>query len=730
MTMISDLIGEKSRLILQLEQAKLRRSTRDIFDLASKAASLEGKIARDLILADRDDDALVNLISQATCFGDAKRFIEKERVLHFAAELAVGRRASKWIAQELEKIIGNHPNPAAIFISIPVHIEGNARLRRPQAEAYAAAKKYFADGTNNHAIVQLPVGCGKTGAIAILPFGIARGRMLVVAPNIIIRDNLLKNLDSYGHGSFLRNAEVLKNGVGPTCAVLTDNANIRDCDEAAIVVTNIQQLVSGSRDKWLSKLPPDFFDMIVMDEGHHNVAPTWRESLAQFPDAKITSFTATPFRADGQKVDGTRIYRFPVEDAIREGYVKDIASHRIEPQEITFTYKGESMTHTLAEVIKLKEKDWFSKGVALSPECNRGIVDHSITCMRELRSNGQFDHSIIAVACSIDHARAIRAMYDARGLKADVIHSELPVDDQARVLQQLERSELDVIVQVQMLGEGADFPKLSVAAIFRPFRNLVPYVQFVGRIMRVVRQDSPGDPDNRGYVVSHVGLNVDRWWTELKDLDDDDKEFFEELATSDRAFLLSPSEPSDGVRVRRRFMPQMVVLEETIAHYVKDRFLTEDVNAVADDVINALQLRGLDLVSLGLSRESLESKILGSMGTSTQSGIVIEQSVQPQRERQLSRQRLQERVKSGAKELLNELKLSIPGRDIPKLFPQTGAINNLAAAIMLLNLQVQEFLGLGPSERDIATTEQLKRAHDLMDDLVDSLAEKVRSKKG
>ena len=69
--------------------------------------------------------------------------------------------------------------------------------------------------------------------------------MLVVAPNLIIRDNLFKNLDSYGQASFLRNAEVLRNGQGPTCALLTDDANIRDCDEAAIVIANIQQLVSG-----------------------------------------------------------------------------------------------------------------------------------------------------------------------------------------------------------------------------------------------------------------------------------------------------------------------------------------------------------------------------------------------------------------------------------------------------------------------------------------------------
>jgi DNA repair protein RadD len=39
-----------------------------------------------------------------------------------------------------------------------------------------------------------------------------------------------------------------------------------------------------------------------------------------------------------------------------------------------------------------------------------------------------------------------------------------------------------------MLGEGFDHPKVSVAAIFRPFRSLAPYIPFVGRIMNVVVQ--------------------------------------------------------------------------------------------------------------------------------------------------------------------------------------------------------------------------------------------------
>lgn len=118
---------------------------------------------------------------------------------------------------------------------------------------------------------------------------------------------------------------------------------------------------------------------------------------------------------------------------------------------------------------------------------------------------------------------------------------------------------LDAVVQVQMLGEGADYPTLSVAAIFRRFRHLVPYVQFVDRTMRVIKQDSPGDRDNRGFVVSHVGLNVDRWWQELRSIDDYDQLFFQEIANSERDFG-----QTDNPTQRKRFAPDMKVIDEKI----------------------------------------------------------------------------------------------------------------------------------------------------------------------
>ncbi len=41
-----------------------------------------------------------------------------------------------------------------------------------------------------------PVGCGKSGVAAILPFGIGEGRVLVIAPNLAIKEELFKPLTS------------------------------------------------------------------------------------------------------------------------------------------------------------------------------------------------------------------------------------------------------------------------------------------------------------------------------------------------------------------------------------------------------------------------------------------------------------------------------------------------------------------------------------------------------
>lgn len=83
---------------------------------------------------------------------------------------------------------------AGFFDAADPAIDGNPQLREPQKEAYEAALEHFAQKTTP-AIIQLPVGCGKTGVAAILPFSLSHKRTLIIAPNTTIRQGLYADLN-------------------------------------------------------------------------------------------------------------------------------------------------------------------------------------------------------------------------------------------------------------------------------------------------------------------------------------------------------------------------------------------------------------------------------------------------------------------------------------------------------------------------------------------------------
>jgi superfamily II DNA or RNA helicase len=606
----------------------------------------------------------------------------------------------------------------AFFADAPVRIAGNPHLRRPQVDGHDAIKAFF-DGGGHRAVAQIPVGCGKSGLIAILPFGLARGRTLVIAPNLPIRDQLARDLDVTDPGCFYRRTGVLSDlSAGPYRAVLDSDANQHDCADAHIVVTNIHQLAERA-EGWLKKFDPDAFDLIVVDEGHHNAAPSWRKVFEAFPEAKVVSLTATPFRADGAEVEGEVVYTYRFREAMRRGYIKDIRSENVAPAELYFTYEGEARHHTLDEVLELREEDWFSKGVALAEECNVSIVDASIVWLRDLRTTGT-NHQLIAAACSIDHARQIRALYQERGLEADVIHSRLEPAEKDEILRRLRSGLLDVIVQVAMLGEGFDHPPLSVAAVFRPFRSLSPYIQFVGRAMRVNMQDAPGHPDNRGVVVSHIGLNIERHWADFKRLDADDADLVSEWVSGRSAAEAGGDGDPAGTPWRHGGV--MDVQREVLTdRFISDLFLDDaDDDAVIDNAIEVLREQGLDFDSLGLTREDLRRRFAQARAITgpTQPEKL---AVQPQARRKAQRQRLDERIRSQASTVCSALGQPAGGRRIALAITGTGAANNLAAVIVLLNRQVNTLLNVGNDQRQDLSLSQIEQALASLDTLGDSV---------
>ncbi len=609
-----------------------------------------------------------------------------------------------------------------IFQKSDYNIVANGKLREPQIGGYLAVVNFF--GKNKgHVILQIPVGCGKTGLMSILPFGISTGRVLIIAPNLEIRKNITDELDITSTKCFWKKTGVLQDCKnGPFVAMLDGKANIHDCNDSHFVVTNIQQLAS-SADKWLPDFTDDYFDLILVDEGHHNVAPSWTKVFTKFRKAKIVSLTATPVRSDGQKVEGETIYRYPFSRAMIKGYIKDITSVSVAPKKIHFTYKGDEKRHSLEEVLKLRDKDWFSRGVALSRESNISIVDASIQWLNYLRGT-ETHHQIIAVACTIDHAREVRSLYEERGISTREIHSDMDEKEREEILRELRNFKLDCVVQVQLLGEGFDHKYLSVAAIFRPFRSLSPYIQFIGRIMRVIQQNAPGHLDNRGFIVSHVGLNIDKHWDDFKLFDKDDQDTIKKWLQASN--IKTPKEDENGEIKRRKLSPEMIVLDEIIDKFITQDFIDPSDDAAIDNLIAIIQKSGFTLESLGLTREDLKQRMIRERKKIELEPETI--SISPQKRRIQGRRRLSEQERSLANRILQSLRLAPNTPQLIKIFPQLGAINNFGVTVQLIAQKVDELLKITSGQRDKLSLKQIEQARAELDNIGDEVQDFIQFK--
>ena len=610
-----------------------------------------------------------------------------------------------------------------------VDIIGNERLRTPQAEGYVALRDYFAAdrATNLPAIAVLPTGCGKSGLIACAPFGIATGRVLVVAPNLTIKDGLATGTLA-GPNTFYQFADVLPQGA-PLPQVVTlerGRANEEDCLRADIVVTNVQQMQG-----WLSLFPRDFFDLIIVDEAHHAPADSWQNINDAFPDAKNIYLTATPFRGDGQSIRAELVYSYRLADAIAAGYVKNLMRVDAVATQMTFTVDGETTEYTREEVMDLREETWFSRGVALSPVCNETIVDRSVAILQEKRHRGTERHQIIAAACSIRHAEQVAALYRSRGLDAAFVASDgMTMDERERRIRDFDRGHLDAIVHVGILGEGYDNPTISIAAIFRPFRSTAPYAQFVGRAIRALPDGT--EVDNIAHVVTHAGLNQAERWDYFKHEVDEAAILADIDAWEDGEEGRGNGEEGESGGKREPSDPPEVT-SETIEGVDIDTYLPVS-GADAEETKERLQQMDAilaDLKAKGLNvpdADALKQQIL-QMNQPVGAGDGPSPANRPDLERQAYRNILNNAVKRAAGTVLHALGIDGSADDLVPAVGKGVEQSNIEVIIRMLHRRVNRAMDRGgePAGRNAWMQDELRAAKQRVPALRDGVVETIEA---
>lgn len=401
------------------------------------------------------------------------------------------------------------------FFDTVVNIEGNKKLRTPQIEAYIKIKEFFSDEKNKEALVVLPTGTGKSGLISIAPFGVARERVLIITPGLVTKNSIKKTQDPLDNNFWINYDVIFKGEDIPIVNEYSAELSDEHLYSSHIIITNIQKIVSTHNNRSLiNRVPNNFFDLIIIDEAHHAPAQSWQTIITQFPNAKILHVTGTPYRGDGKEIPGKKIHETQLSEVMRYKYVKWLRKETITAKELYFKIPEQpDKKLTKEEVLKFDDKEWIEKSIALSKECSLDVIEHSIKQLKEIkRLSPQIPHKILAVGCSIAHAKDLLNWYKEKGINSVIVHSKMEQQELAKAFMEIEEHKCDAVISVNMLMEGYDHKYLSILAIFRPYRSLNAFAQVVGRILRVIPESENFEIDNNGIVIFHEEIGLNKMW--------------------------------------------------------------------------------------------------------------------------------------------------------------------------------------------------------------------------
>jgi superfamily II DNA or RNA helicase len=328
------------------------------------------------------------------------------------------------------------------------------KLRPYQEDAKAAVLRQFC--TAKSTLVEMATGLGKT----VLFGHIAHewpGRVLVIAH----RDELIRQA-----------AEKIRDITGDTVAIEmgTDRAD-NELFGTKVTVASIQTL---SREKRRNRFHPDHFSLIIVDEGHHATANTYREVMDYFGSAKRLFVTATPKRADQVGLGSiceTVAYQFGIESAIDEGWLTPIKQKVVKVEGLDFTRArtvAEDFNQADLELILTEEKPLHSM----------------VSSAFEIVGNRQS----LWFCASVLHAKKtafVLERYCGEG-KCAFLSGDTPKDDRRKIIGLYKSGAIQHLLNCSLFLEGFDAPTTSAVIMGRPTKSLGLYTQVLGRGTRTL----------------------------------------------------------------------------------------------------------------------------------------------------------------------------------------------------------------------------------------------------
>ena len=253
--------------------------------------------------------------------------------------------------------------------------------------------------------------------------------------------------------------------------------------------------------------------LIVIDEAHHALAKTYAEVMNAFPEAKKLGVTATPCRLNKRgftDLFDMLLCSHSIPTFIKDGYLSDFDYVSLNPS-------SEDQ----------KKIDGLEKR-ATDGDYNVAEMQDVLDCKPSIE---RLYHTImefapekkgIVYAINIEHAEHVAEYYREHGIEAVAISSKTPLAERKMLIERFKESSVDskpnyassslskplgeknaagnkantasasanniqVLVNVDLFGEGFDCPDVEFIQLARPTLSLAKYLQMVGRGLRVAK---------------------------------------------------------------------------------------------------------------------------------------------------------------------------------------------------------------------------------------------------
>jgi superfamily II DNA or RNA helicase len=222
------------------------------------------------------------------------------------------------------------------------------------------------------------------------------------------------------------------------------------------------------------KLSPEYYDFIIIDECHHQIANSYRSVINYFKPKVLLGLTATPERMDGGD--------------ILEDFCNKIAAEIRLPEALNrkllcpFQYFGITDSIDLSNVGWERGRYIASELTNLYTANDRRIgeiifnLDKYTKDAKEVRA--------IGFCVSMEHAKFMAEKFLLAGFNADYLTS---VNNQNRdlVRKKLIEKEINYLFVVDIFNEGVDIPEIDTVLFLRPTESLTVFLQQLGRGLRL-----------------------------------------------------------------------------------------------------------------------------------------------------------------------------------------------------------------------------------------------------